>query len=132
MSRLSLRSKLAIPPDPAGTLPRRSSRTRSEKRERPSLPAGARLVYKVGCSILRRDRDDLEDTLLQFHANPVIQAECHLVTENANRYLQARHQLVSGTTMLRRATYQQEFGWLSTQVSSSGLTCATRETMRCI
>jgi hypothetical protein len=92
MSLRSLQSRLATPPDPAGTLPRRSSRTWSEKWERSSLPTGAQIVYRVGRSILRRDRDDLEDTLLQFHASPVIQAECRLVIGNANRYLQARHQ----------------------------------------
>ena len=76
---------------PAGAPPRRSSRNRPVKRGRTSLPAGAQVVYRVGRSIPRLKRDDLEDTLLDFHANPVIQYECRTALENAERYLLAQH-----------------------------------------
>lgn len=70
---------------------RRSSRPRPEKRGRSSLPAGAQIVYRVGRTILRKDRDEVEDTLLNFHANPVIQNECRTVLETAARYLTQRN-----------------------------------------
>ena len=76
---------------PAGAPPRRSSRNRPVKRGRTSLPTGAQVVYRVGRSIPRLKRDDLEDTLLDFHANPVIQYECRTALENAERYLLAQH-----------------------------------------
>ena len=77
-------------PGPEAEQLRRSSRPRPEKRGRPSLHAGAQIVYRVGRTILRRDRDDLEDTLLDFHANPVIQNECRTVLDNAAQYLKAQ------------------------------------------
>ena len=77
--------------EPAGAPPRRSSRNRPVKRGRLSLPAGAQIVYRVGRSIPRLKRDDLEDTLLDFHANPVIQDECRTALVNADRYLLAQH-----------------------------------------
>ena len=87
-----------IPPsqNPVEAPPRRVLRPRPEKRGRPSLPNGARIVYRVGRSILRCDRDDLEDTLLQFHANPDIQDECRDVLENAKQYLTARYLATKG------------------------------------
>ena len=33
----------------------------------------------------------MEDTLLDFHANPVIQSECRTVLDNATKYLRAQH-----------------------------------------
>ena len=81
-----------LPPSDQAEMPlRRSGRTRPEKRGRPSLPVGAQIVYRVGSTIQRKDQDDLEETLLQFHANPVIQDECREVLANARRYLSAEY-----------------------------------------
>jgi hypothetical protein len=78
-------------PDQAEVPSSRSSRTCPEKCERSGLPAGVQIVYRVGSTILRRGRDDLEDTLLQFHSNPVIQDQCRAVLDNAEQYLTVLH-----------------------------------------
>jgi len=70
---------------------RRSGRTRPEKRGRSSLPVGAQIVYRVGRTIRRKDQEDLEETLIQFHANTAIQDECRDVLANAGRYLSAQY-----------------------------------------
>jgi hypothetical protein len=50
-------------------------------------------VYRVGRTIPRQNQDGSRgyDTLLELHANPVIQDECRTAVENAGRYLEARH-----------------------------------------
>ena len=84
-------TRIPSPPGPAVEQLRRSSRPRPEKRGRSSLPAGAQIVYRVGRTIWRQDRGELEDTLLDFHANPVIQSECRTVLNNATKYIRAQH-----------------------------------------
>ena len=81
---------------PVESPPRRVLRHRPEKRGRPSLPDGAQIVYRIGRSILRCDRDDLEDTLHQFHANPDIQNECQDVLGNAQQFLTEKYLTTKG------------------------------------
>ena len=49
------------------------------------------LLYSVGRSIPRSDRNDLEVLLNQFHANDEHQARCKTVEINARRYLTLDH-----------------------------------------
>ena len=80
------------PPPPSSTeapIRRAGLRPRPEKRCRPVLPPDATIVYRIGSSIGRVDRANLEETLLEFHTNPEIQGRCRDITVNAERYLTA-------------------------------------------
>ena len=75
-------------PLPPGEDPcrRRILRPRPEKRAR-VCSNSAVTVYRVGPSIAPGDREDLADTLRQFHSSERIQSECTAVLENAQKYL---------------------------------------------
>ena len=80
------------PPSPTEAPIRRAGlRPRPEKRGRPVLPPNATIVYRIGSSIGRVDRANLEETLQDFHTNPQIQARCRDITVNAERYLTANN-----------------------------------------
>ena len=80
------------PPSPTEAPIRRAGlRPRPEKLGRPVLPPNATIVYRIGSSIGRVDRANLEETLQDFHTNPQIQARCRDITVNAERYLTANN-----------------------------------------
>ena len=80
------------PPSPTEAPIRRAGlRPRPEKRGRPVLPPNATIVYRIGSSIGRVDRANLEETLQDFHTNPQIQVRCRDITVNAERYLTANN-----------------------------------------
>ena len=81
-------------PPPSSTeapIRRAGLRPRPEKRGRPVLPPNATIVYRIGSSIGRVDRVNLEETLHDFHTNPQIQARCRDIKVNAERYLTANN-----------------------------------------
>ena len=66
---------------------RASLRSRPAPRARPGPRADAVILYSVGRSIPRSDRNDLEVLLNQFHASEELQARCKTVEINARQYL---------------------------------------------
>lgn len=66
---------------------RDSLRPRPVPRARPGPRTDSVLLYSVGRSIPRSDRNDLEVLLNQFHANQELQDRCSTVEINARRYL---------------------------------------------
>ena len=66
---------------------RDSLRPRPVPRARPGPRTDSVLLYSVGRSIPRSDRNDLEVLLNQFHANQELQDRCSTVEINARLYL---------------------------------------------
>ena len=66
---------------------RRSLRSRPTLQVRQGLRADAIILYDVGRSIPKGDRQDLQVLLDRFHANEELQARCTTVDTNARRYL---------------------------------------------
>ena len=67
-------------------IPRRSSRTRPPRRERPRPAEDAIILYRIG-RVAKRVQNELEPLLDAFHANEDIQEQCRLVTQNAGEFL---------------------------------------------
>ena len=72
--------------DPTVLEPRRSSRTRAPRRERPRPAEDAIILYRIG-PVTRRVRHELEPLLEAFHANAEIQAQCRIAQQNASEYM---------------------------------------------
>ena len=67
-------------------IPRRSSRTRPPRRERPRPAEDAIILYRIG-RVAKRVQNELEPLLDALHANEDIQEQCRLVTQNAGEFL---------------------------------------------
>jgi hypothetical protein len=81
-------------PPPSSTeapIRRAGLRPRPEKQGRLVLPPNATIMYRIGSSIGRVDRVNLEETLHYFHTNPQIQALFRAITVNEERYLTANN-----------------------------------------
>ena len=70
----------------------RSLRPRPAKRGRPSLSEGSLILYQIGSTIRSRDKLELEDILLLFHANEEIQQMCRTALANVQAYLVLQRQ----------------------------------------
>ena len=66
---------------------RASLRSRPPPRVRPGPRADAVILYTVGRSIPKSDRNDLQALLDQFHASEELQARCRKVDVNARLFL---------------------------------------------
>ena len=96
---------------------RRSLRPRPPPRARPGPRADATILYTVGRSIPRSDRNDLEVLLDQFHASEDLQARCTAVNTNAQQYLTLEH--VEGQGQSYKATTLIPSGTLLAAYSGS-------------